>query len=306
MNIRKLVVEDNPSFEQEVYEFGENHPKLMITAGIHGDEVAGIAIAYEMIELLNNTELKKGSIKIMPKCNPVATRVFNRTSFYDDVDMNRIFPGNEIEGPTYKAAKNVWNEASDMDIIIDLHCANQYSIPYILSVYDEFPEVLSVINHLPLKNLVQSSGLRGQFFVESIYQRKQKSFIIELPSGSSKGAIKNTYVFECINALKSLFIALGFIEGEAIYNPPIYYGEIFDVKTSNSGLFKPIKSSGDEVKKGELIGKIGNTEIIANIDSKIHFIIPDSYVYKGDSIYSYIVRKETQALNLGGNHDKTN
>ncbi len=306
MNIRKLVVEDNPSFEQEVYEFGENHPKLMITAGIHGDEVAGIAIAYEMIELLNNTELKKGSIKIMPKCNPVATRVFNRTSFYDDVDMNRIFPGNEIEGPTYKAAKNVWDEANDMDIIIDLHCANQYSIPYILSIYDKFPEVLSIINHLPLENLVQSSGLRGQFFVESCYQRNQKAFIIELPSGTSKGAIKTAYVNDCLEALKNLLVTLDFMEGAAIYNPPIYYGEIIDIKSSVSGLFKPIKSSGEEVKKGELIGRIGSTEMRANCDFKIHTIIPDSYVYNGDLVYSYILRKETQALDLGGNHDKTN
>ncbi|TJX60125.1 hypothetical protein E8P77_20475 [Soehngenia saccharolytica] len=306
MNMRKLVVEDNPSFEQEVYEFGENHPKLMITAGIHGDEVAGISIAYDMIEFLNNTKLKNGSIKIMPKCNPVATRVFNRTSFYDEVDMNRIFPGNETDGPTHKAAKNVWDEACDMDIIIDLHCANQYSIPYILSIYDKFPEVLSVINHLPLENLVQSSGLRGQFFVESNYQRNQNAFIIELPSGSSKGAIKTHLANNCFDALKNLLIALDFIDGKTVDNPPTYYGEILDIKSPVSGLFKPTKSSGDVVNKGDIIGKIGNTVIKADNDSKIHTIMPDSYVYKGDLIYSYIIKKEIQALDLGGKNDKTN
>lgn len=291
MNMRKIIVEDNPSFEQEVYEFGENHPKLMITAGIHGDEVAGISIAYELIEFLNSTKLKNGSIKIMPKCNPVATRGFSRTSFYDGVDMNRIFPGNEIDGATHKAAKNIWDEACDMDIIIDLHCANQYSIPYILSIYDKFPKALSVINHLPLDNLVQSAGLRGQFFVESNYLREQIAFIIEIPSGSSKGAINTHLAKKCFEALKNLLIALDFIEGKTVNNPPTYYGEIFEIKTPASGLFKPIKSSGDMVYEGEILGEIGDFKLIAETDLKVHSIIPDSFVYKGDFIYSYILKK---------------
>lgn len=285
---RYREVIDELSFSQEIYEYGEGSPKIMFTAGIHGDEVTGIYVAEKLIEYFNDNGPLKGSVTIMPRCNPVATRQMSRRAFYDDTDMNRIFPGNIHGSPTFRAAYNIWQETKEMDIIIDLHCCGQHGMTYILAVYDEFPEVKELCMNLSMPRLVKSEGTGGQLFTESCRKRMQKAFIIELPSGHSAGAINFDAAKECYEALLNLLRYEGVISGEYIYNPPTAYDSIKDVIAKDNGLWMPQVAKGEKIEKGHVLGELDSKKIVADEDGTVLMVKPGSYLYIDDCIISYI------------------
>lgn len=291
MEKRKIEVSDNPSFYQEVYEYGDGNPKVMVTGGIHGDEVTGIYVAQKLIKYFNDCGPIKGSLKIMPKCNPVATRQMKRRAFYDEIDMNRIFPGNKSSSPTMRAAHNIWQESENMDIIIDIHCCSSHSMMYALAIYDEFPKVECLIKSLTIQNLVQSEGVEGQFFTELCRKRGQKAFIIELPSANGKGAINFDAAKECFEALLNLFRCEGIIKGDSINKPPTSYGKIKDVLAKNNGLWIPQVKNGDNLIKGDIIGNINGRDIAVPEDGTVLITIPGSYLFTDDCLLSYIQEK---------------
>lgn len=260
----------------------------MFTAGIHGDEVTGIYVAEKLIEYFNDNKPIKGSIKIMPKCNPVATRQLTRRSFYDGIDMNRIFPGSTKGSTTLKAAQNIWQESEGMDTIIDIHCCGQYGMTYILAVHDEFPEIKDLCMKLNIPRLVKSEGTPGQFFTESCRKRGQKAIIIELPSGHSPGAINFQAAEECYEALLNFLRFEGIIDGNYVDKSPTIYGKIKEILVGDNGLWLPEVSKGDKVKKGQILGKLNNKEIVANEEGTILMIVPGSYLYTDDCIITYI------------------
>lgn len=287
---RKIEINDVPSFFHEIYEYGckDESPKIMVTGGIHGDEVTGIYVAEKLVDYFNMNELKKGFIKIIPRCNPVATRQMSRKSFYDELDMNRIFPGDENGSTTMRTASNIWMESDFADIIIDLHCCNQASMMYALAIYDEFPAVEELVKSLNIRNLVQSEGVAGQLFTESCRKRGQRSFIIELPSGTSPGAINFQAAEECFNAVLNLFVSQGIIEGNYRDNPPKSFGKIKDIVSKENGLWLPNVINGQQIKKGDVIGNINGTDIYAPEIGTVLITIPGSYVFVGDNILSYV------------------
>lgn len=290
MKRKTKKINDVPSFFHEIYEYGCEYefPKIMITGGIHGDEVTGIYIAERLIEYFNNHELRNGFIKIIPRCNPAATRQMKRESFYDDLDMNRIFPGNINGSTTMRAAYNIWHESDNADIIIDLHCCNQASMMYALAIYDEFPMVEELIKNLSIKNLIQSEGVKGQLFTESCRRRGQKAFIIELPSGISTGAVNFMAAEECFNAILNLFVSEGIIEGSHMDNPPKSYGKIKDIVSNENGFWIPNVINGQKINKGDILGNISGKDVFAPEIGTILITIPGSYVFVGDSVLSYV------------------
>ena len=60
---------------------------VLLEAGVHGDEVAGV---YALEEILPKIKVYSGKLIILPRMNPPALQISRR---YFNMDMNRIFPG---------------------------------------------------------------------------------------------------------------------------------------------------------------------------------------------------------------------
>lgn len=294
LKTRTIEINDVPSFFHEIYEFGteEKFPEIVITAGIHGDEVTGIYVAERLIEYFNENEPENGRIKIIPRCNPAATRQIKRCSFYDGMDMNRIFPGSKDGSTTMRAVHKIWMESENADIIIDLHCCSQSSMMYALAIYDEFPEVENLVKGLSIPNLVLSEGVGGQLFTESCRKRGQKSFIIELPSGICPGAVNFQAADECFDAVLNMLAFQGVIKGKYVDNPPKSYGRIKDVLSNENGLWFPHVKNSQLIKKGDILGNISGMDVLAPEDGKVLITVPGSYVFAGDNILSYVQDKQ--------------
>jgi predicted deacylase len=84
-----------------VYKFSgtASGKKVYVQANLHGAEIAGNAVIYQLIELFNalDQELLIGEIWLVPVCNPLATNqrshqlATGRYHAYDGKDWNRIY-----------------------------------------------------------------------------------------------------------------------------------------------------------------------------------------------------------------------
>ena len=108
-------------------------PRVLITAGVHGDECVGVGVIFSLLELLK-TELRAGLVFLAPSLNPEGLRRGTRCLPGDERDLNRLFPGDSRGGLADRHAAAVWEELRDRrpDALIDLHTDSCASIPYAL------------------------------------------------------------------------------------------------------------------------------------------------------------------------------
>lgn len=101
----------------ELYRVKKDNPKLMIVAGMHGNERSGILLLKSKPKF----DIKRGEIVILPELNLEASKLEKRKA-NDDVDLNRAF-GSKKDSKTYVLANQI--EAIILkekpDLILDLH-----------------------------------------------------------------------------------------------------------------------------------------------------------------------------------------
>ena len=141
-------------------------PAVYIQAGIHGNEHPGILVAVKLIELIKGflrTHSLKGSVTIVPLCNPIALsqtvqgEILGRFDIHTGKNFNRHFPDlangvidkchdacgedidinmvravlkdmldeNSYDDPSEQMKANLFKLASQHDIVIDLHADNR-------------------------------------------------------------------------------------------------------------------------------------------------------------------------------------
>lgn len=96
-------------------------PTVLITAGVHGDEYAGIVAVRQVMAELSPSQLT-GRVLLMPQLNAPACRASSRVSPLDGLNLNRAFPGEAAGSPTQQIAHYVENTLLDqVDFALDLH-----------------------------------------------------------------------------------------------------------------------------------------------------------------------------------------
>ncbi|GAM75162.1 deacylase [Vibrio ishigakensis] len=101
--------------------------KIVITAGVHGDEQSGIVAALKLANELVGKELS-GCVTILPALNPTGILRHSRDFYPADPDtspsnMNRFFPGNPEGDEVQRFIASLWNNMlrPNADFAIDLH-----------------------------------------------------------------------------------------------------------------------------------------------------------------------------------------
>lgn len=272
-----------------IHTFGDGKPSLLITAGLHGGEATGVYVARRMIEFLRHTEIR-GEIRIIARGNPTAFGRLQRTSPYDELDLNRIFPGDPEGTLSQRTAAAIWDEAVKSDLIVDLHCCGLWSRSYTLALYEEFPFVRELTDQLAVPVVIESGGTRGQLFVEANH-RGIPAVIIELTGGGAGGIIDLPAAEEAFNALVGMMRLRGLIPGEASQPRPGYFGKLIPVRVPHDGVFLPSVSAGDEVRAGQTLGSVDDTPLVSPVDGRAIIMRPASYVFKGVPLLMVAERK---------------
>ncbi len=271
------------------WSFGTGEPKILITAGIHGNEGTSIKVALELIEYLAEKKVK-GTIEIIPLVNSLAFISRKRTSI-DGKDMNRMFPAVEDGTLSEKIANYIWLKSKQMNYILDLHCCGRDCSTYGLALHQDHEHSKKFVSHFPLDICVQSYGAKGQLFVEAS-SLQIPAFIIELPGGGETGICPTDIVQETLELIIQGLNSLGFLSDmKPIVNPPKFYDKITELKSPEDGFFIPNISSGSDIVGGELLGKLDSFEIIAPSDGRIISIVPEKFIFQGETIANYVSDK---------------
>jgi predicted deacylase len=264
------------------YEFGQGKPRVLITGAVHGDEVVGTYAIQNAISGFDRRTIK-GSVLFLPVANPLAYRCRERASPVDRVDLNRVFPGNEEGSVSERLANRIWKEATKADYILDLHGAGLNCIPYILCLHREFNFVRKYVRKLGVPTVVESSGLRGQLFIEASH-RKIPAAVIE--AGSHHGVFLTDHAEQLRSTILGLLASLGMIEESVTTTKQRFFGKILNTKAKEEDFFSPRVKPGTIVKKRDSLGFLSRTgkKVLSQHNGIITSIQMPGVVFPGDSI----------------------
>ncbi len=237
--------------------------RLSIVSGIHGDEVAGQYICYEVIRRIKKDFDKlKGVVDVYPFINPMGLEAQVRNLPVFDVDMNTLFPGS-AEGTVgeYTAAL-ILQDIKGSDICVDIHSSSLYlkELPQVRvnsDIADDIIEYAARMNTDVIWVHPSSTVMEGSL-AYSLNEIGVKSMVVE--SGVAL-KIDYNYANQIVDGLFSLMEYMGIWDGCAENTHMAKIARDKDVafiNTESSGIFIPeVKHSGI-VKKGDIIGKIVN------------------------------------------------
>jgi len=264
------------------YRLGKGKPGVLVTGAMHGDEVIGTYSIRRAISSLDERTLK-GSVTFLPVSNPLAFRCRERASPVDSTDLNRVFPGDEKGSVSQRLAHTIWQEATQADYILDLHGCGMSCIPYVLCLHQEFDYVREYVRKLAIPTVVESSGLRGQLFIEASH-KKMPAAIIE--AGSHRGIFNTDHADQLYRTIFGLLASLSIIDEKVPLAKQRFYGKISNTKVDEEDFFIPRVTAGMTVKKGDLLG-VMTTEgkkVLSQHSGIITSVQMPGVVFPGDSV----------------------
>jgi len=124
LQVSKLSVDVDLSIPYTVITGRRRGPVLYVGAGSHGDEVTSMLVASDLARKLGPDDLKKGALIIVPLHNPLARLRKKRWGLVDNLDMNRVWPGDPQGSASEMLAHAIFSSlVSSADYLIDLHTA---------------------------------------------------------------------------------------------------------------------------------------------------------------------------------------
>ncbi len=266
-------------------------PTLLLSAGIHGDEINGVDIVRRAI--------KDGITK--PDCGTVISipilNVFgflNKTrEFPDGKDLNRFFPGSKTGSLANQFAYTFMQEIiPHIDYCIDFHTggAQRYNIPQI-RVSKGNPELMELANVFNPSFIVMASN-RDKSFRESATALGKKVLLFE----GGKGLNFSPKVTQAgIQGIMRIMHHVGMRNFSNEIAPktqePIIITESTWQRAKHSGMFHTFVKDGEFIKRGQNIGTISDPfgrvqyRIKAKYDSYIIGMTHAPLVTEGDALY---------------------
>jgi predicted deacylase len=236
--------------------------RISIVTGIHGDELEGQYVCFELARRIEESFDKlKGIVDIYPAMNPLGIDSITRGIPAFDLDMNRLFPGNIDGNMTEYLAAEMVKDVAGSDLVIDIHASNIY--------LTEIPQIrineLSEETLLPLAKEANvdfvwvhgASTVLESTFAYSLNSIGTPCLVVEMGVGMR---ITKEYGNQLTDGILHLMEKLG-IWDEKTKEPrkPIISRDPNDVSYLNArvgGLFVPKVHHWEELKMGDVIGSI--------------------------------------------------
>lgn len=278
--------------------------RISIVTGIHGDELEGQYVCFEVARRIEEQMDKlTGIVDIYPAMNPLGIDSITRGIPAFDLDMNRLFPGNIDGNMTEYLAAEIMKDVSQSDLVIDIHASNIY--------LTEIPQIR--INELHERELVPlakeanvdfvwvhgASTVLEATFAYSLNSTGTPCLVVEMGVGMR---ITKEYGEQLTDGIFNLMKKLGIWSGE-VKPPrrPIISKNPDDVSYLNAsvgGLFIQKVHHWEKFKKGDLIGQIIDPlsgkildEVISPVDG-ILFTIREYPIVDEGSLIGRLLRKE--------------
>ncbi|MDP2059198.1 MAG: succinylglutamate desuccinylase/aspartoacylase family protein [Flavobacteriaceae bacterium] len=266
-------------------------PVVLITAGIHGDEINGIEIVRQVVHKKINKPAK-GTIICIPIVN-VFGFVNRSRAFPDGRDLNRVFPGSKNGSLAGRFAHQIVAEVlPKVHYCFDFHTggAQRFNAPQVRLDFQN--EKL-----MKLADIFQASFTVNSKNIPKTFRSTCDKFGIDmlLFEGGKTDDINDSICKEGVEGIKRVLHHLEMLSPKIKPSKPnantIYIENSTWVRAKHSGLLHNQTEAGKQVRKGDILATI--TDPYGKINHLVKsthdgFIINANHspiVYQGDAIY---------------------
>lgn len=272
--------------------------RICIVTGTHGDELEGQYVCYELNRIINeHKECLKGIVEIYPALNPLGVDSISRGIPMFDLDMNRIFPGNEEGSVAEHVAAKIVQDIAGANLCIDIHASNIFlrEIPQARINVNVARELIPYAKRLNLDFVWvhAAATVLEATLAHSLNSIGVPTVVVEMGVGMR---ITEEFCHQLTDGIFCVMKDMGIWTGE-VTDPkkPIISqdGEVGFVNAGAPGIFIPCVEHWINVEKGELIGKILNPldgTVQENVYAPIHGMVFTLREYPVVSCGSLIAR----------------
>jgi predicted deacylase len=228
-------------------------PTLCVTAGVHGDELNGIAIARRLIDQTDPAALA-GTLVVVPIVNAYGFRNGSRY-LPDRRDLNRYFPGSPRGSAAARIAYQFFEQVvRRCDSLVDLHTGslNRANLPQIrtdLSAIDNLRLAWGFSIEHVIHNVGQPGTLRRA--------ATDAGIATVLYEAGEPGRIDQEQIERGVAAIGAVLGSLGMTQSDAV--TPVaqrLYGRTQWVRSDASGIYVPSVKLGDLVEIGQRVAEV--------------------------------------------------
>lgn len=236
--------------------------RISVVTGIHGDELEGQYVCFELIRRIKeNKSALRGIVDVYPAMNPLGIDSITRGIPAFDLDMNRLFPGNVEGDMTEYLAAEIMKDVSGSDVVFDIHASNIFltEIPQIRinELHEETLVPLAEDSNVDFIWVHGASTVLESTFAYSLNSTGTPTLVVEMGVGMR---ITLDYGNQMVDGILHLMNKLGIWEGEVSkVRTPIISRDPEDVYYFNAGtggIFVPSVKHWETLKAGDEVGRI--------------------------------------------------
>lgn len=265
-----LPVDEELLIVKNSYKGKDNNKRISIVTGIHGDELEGQYVCYEINNRIKaNKEALKGCVDIYPALNPFGIDTIMRGIPAFDLDMNRIFPGRLDGDMNESLAADIIKDVSGSDLVIDIHASNMYltEVPQI-RINELHKDVLLPFAKKANVDFIwvhSNATVLESTFAYSLNAKDTPTLVVEMGIGMR---ITKEYGNQLCDGIFELMKELDIWDESKVSSPvknePVNvttvisdgYDDVYFLNAEAAGIFIKEKNHGELVNKGDLIGRI--------------------------------------------------
>ncbi len=284
----------------------EGVKRISIVTGIHGDELEGQYVCFELLRRIRQQEEKlAGIVDIYPALNPLGIDSITRGIPAFDLDMNRLFPGNRDGNMTEYLASEIIQDITGSDLVLDIHASNIFltEIPQIRinELHREKLVPLAMESNVDFIWVHGASTVLEATFAHSLNSIGTPVLVVEMGVGMR---ITKAYGDQMVDGIFHLMEKLGIWTGNVTpVRAPILSDDPEDVVYLNAsvgGVFLPDVRHWERLRKGERIGRIIHPlsgEVLDEVTSPVDgilFTIREYPVVDEGSLVGRLLRKKLE------------
>ncbi len=290
LNVAKLPTHTMIDLPVFVFRGKKKGPRLLIMAGIHGDELNGVETIRRLI-VSKSVIPTRGMVVAVPIVNVYG--FLNKSRYLPDGrDLNRSFPGTKTGSLASRVAHTLMNEILPViDYGVDLHTGG---------ANDNYPQVrctFDLPNNLTLARafappFIINSKLRDDSLRKAVHEMGKTMLVFE---GGEALRFDELAIKEGINGIKRLmkYLKMNTVNPRKLKKPVEIQGTAW-IRARNSGIYRAFVEYGDKVKKNQIIASI--TDPFGETEFKIKSVV-EGYVIGLRSLP--VVNRGDALINIG-------
>jgi predicted deacylase len=244
--------------------FGRRGPKVVITSGIHGDEIEGLYVCHRLARWLNqHPRALKGRVELYPAVNPFGLTTIQRAVPVFDSDLNRNFPGHPEGLVPQRMADAVMRHVQGAALAIDIHASNIFlrEIPQVRISRTYARRLVPLAKSMNLDDIWVhgAATVLEATLAHSLNSQNIPCLVVEMGVGMR---VTPVFTEQLVTGILHVWKKLGVIAKntalpELTHQPSLASdGNVHYLNAETSGLFVSSVDRLTRVRKGQTLGEI--------------------------------------------------